>query len=460
MNATFYSNFSKKINSTKRPTGGTVRSIRLKETCPLLNPVFILDGVNYDYNYVYWENRYYWVNDIIAVTNTVAEYHCTVDVLASWKNDIGSSTQYILRSASLYSNRIKDNMYPTNGAVYYDSKEAVLSNDLVIGNPSLGTYVIGIINKTGGVGAITYYAMSSVTFIAFMQYMLSSPVDNYDIDIDEITESLFKAVFNPAQYIVSATWIPLSISALNLPTPSTIEFGWWSAEGISASKLSDTKWYDTGSILVPKHPLELTRGEYLNQSPYASYYLYNTMYGTIPLDPTDLDDTNFLNFRIDVDLIGGESILEIMRGSTVIASKRATIGVPIQLAQLSFNGNSIVSTASNLVGAAASIDTGNVLGFIGSTFGAIGSIGALAKSETAGNNGTFIGIDRNLKLHAKFMGVVADDISHKGRPLCQDKQINTLSGYVLCSDGDIDTKATASEKDSIRSFLEGGFFYE
>ena len=42
------------------------------------------------------------------------------------------------------------------------------------------------------------------------------------------------------------------------------------------------------------------------------------------------------------------------------------------------------------------------------------------------------------------------------------KQISTLTGYVLCEEGDeaLNDFATESERDQIRAYLTGGFFYE
>ena len=45
MNITYYTNFSKRINSTKQPTGGTTISCRLKAPCSVERPVFEMRDV-------------------------------------------------------------------------------------------------------------------------------------------------------------------------------------------------------------------------------------------------------------------------------------------------------------------------------------------------------------------------------------------------------------------------------
>ena len=39
-----YSGFQKKPNSTKQPSGGSTKTVRLKDNCSVLNPVFLLNG--------------------------------------------------------------------------------------------------------------------------------------------------------------------------------------------------------------------------------------------------------------------------------------------------------------------------------------------------------------------------------------------------------------------------------
>ena len=55
---------------------------------------------------------------------------------------------------------------------------------------------------------------------------------------------------------------------------------------------------------------------------------------------------------------------------------------------------------------------------------------------------------------------VGEDLSQLGRPLCQKVTLSTLSGYCLCRDADIQISGTTSECDSIKDFMNGGFFIE
>jgi len=59
-----------------------------------------------------------------------------------------------------------------------------------------------------------------------------------------------------------------------------------------------------------------------------------------------------------------------------------------------------------------------------------------------------------------FLDITDEDLSSRGRPLCQAKKLNTLSGYILCSDADPEIACTDTEAAAIRNYLNGGFYYE
>ena len=109
-----FSGFSKKHNSTKQPSGsGKTLSVKLKENTSVLYPHFFINDYSFSYNNIQWGSRYYFVDDIISISHGMAEYVCSFDALATFKEAIGSSVQYVLRSASSYNLSIIDGKYPT-----------------------------------------------------------------------------------------------------------------------------------------------------------------------------------------------------------------------------------------------------------------------------------------------------------------------------------------------------------
>ena len=58
------------------------------------------------------------------------------------------------------------------------------------------------------------------------------------------------------------------------------------------------------------------------------------------------------------------------------------------------------------------------------------------------------------------MTVDDENLTELGRPLCQIKQINTLSGYILCSGADAVIPGTQDEVQKVNGYLNSGFFWE
>lgn len=89
---------NKRINSTSQTfADSTSLDCRLKEPCSQQNPVFIVQGLSKTvfYNFAKFLNHYYWIDDIVYLTNDVQEVHCHLDPLATYKGAIENSYAYV-----------------------------------------------------------------------------------------------------------------------------------------------------------------------------------------------------------------------------------------------------------------------------------------------------------------------------------------------------------------------------
>ena len=71
-----------------------------------------------------------------------------------------------------------------------------------------------------------------------------------------------------------------------------------------------------------------------------------------------------------------------------------------------------------------------------------------------------VGMGDPLILQLKYQMLVADNNADHGRPLMQERKINTLSGYLITDDAHFTAPATTGELDIINQALIGGMFYE
>lgn len=135
-------------------------------------------------------------------------------------------------------------------------------------------------------------------------------------------------------------------------------------------------------------------------------------------------------------------------------------------------GNSLANMKSSITGAISDIK-----GAVEDIKGAIPSLLETVKSTTAdigsaalsisgtchstGSTGGFAALMETCYVQWYFQRIVDQDAVHYGYPLCQNRKINTLSGFVLCAnEGDLEVSATPAERQTITSLMEAGFYYE
>lgn len=484
MNVTFY-NFSKKNNSTKQPTGGTALTCEIKESCSILAPVLIISqsAMNVSWNYCHipaW-SRYYFINNI-AWINGRWEISCTVDALASWKTQIGGLYAYVLRAdSSVHNELITDMAYPATNEFYLDQYElqSVFTSD-----PVTGIYIVGIISGASGinsVGAISYYAMTSTEFGLLKAALLTNSnlstmdmLDSGTWNISDMSEEVFKTMYNPYQYIASCMWFPFGINAIPADkrvSVQTIPIGWWdySLTGYKINAL--TLEFGEGPGEIKQHPQAITHGAYMNYAPFTRCTIYSR-FGVVPLDLSYFgDDSDHISISYYVDLITGQCRARVETYNAAasprvyhpVSEQHFLLAVPIQIAQIGvdYMGAAVtaISSAANTAQNALSLNVGGAISSAAS--GIYNTINAaMPQMATSGTNGSFLAPSTKTTVVFQYFRAVSLDVEHKGYPICDTRLLGTMGGFVLCADGDFDIGCTADERTMISGFLTGGFFWE
>lgn len=456
----FYS-VSKAVNSTALPTGEpmAVYECRMLDACSILRPVILLNvgpqanptGANYCYIQEY--SRYYWVSDWTINRGQWAAT-LTVDPLASWKDEIGETFQYVLRSASASNGFMQDNMYPAMSKATWNS--AVPSENPFAHQLSGGEYVVGVVGKSGGMGAVNYYVMTPAQFAAFGA-KLYGDTTIYNIADEEI--AAFKTQFNPLQYIVYCQWFPFVLPKGS--ARSTIDFGWWELS-VSCAELPVSPIYvKEVAFAIPNHP-QIVRGAYLNKAPYSRYDLILGAFGKIPLDASAFPDSTERSIiaNMQVDLVTGQAILQVTSpGGGTLAYVNAKISVDISLAQIAVDYKGALVSAVETVGSA--IATGGASLLTGGLSGISNAIDStIPQVRTSGANGSIADYYIIPRVVIQFFEIAAEDNERLGRPLCARRKINTLSGYLQTVDTELQIPATSGEIDMIKSYMEGGIHFD
>lgn len=470
MTIILYSNFNKRANSTAQPSAadGVSFSGNLKEETSFLHPVIrftkdIVQGVftpnAFNYAMIPYWTRYYYITDW-KFCNGYWECYLSVDVLASFKSEIASTSAYVTRAAGASDGTIIDSRYAAKTNV--DITKANLATSWQGVAPSGGSYVIGVLNSNAGgkIGTLNYYALTVAQLGSLMSYLYGSTIYQAS-NISEIGEGLFKSMFNPAQYIVSCMWFPFAPVAFGGNTGNVV-VGYWDT-GVTGAVIVDALaelTYVTGTI--PNHP-QISRGSYLNHAPYTTVTLYIPPFGSIPINTNFIEKGRYIYAPVYIDHITGLATIRVslcqsstnLNDTNIACERTAQIGVPVSISQVMPD---YLGTLQTIGAAAGSLLTGN---FIGAASGVLSAINSqMPTVTTIGANGSTIETIVPAYMLIEHLQITDEDNTEFGRPLCQVRTLGQLSGYIECEEDDHAFSGTPQEREQINGYLKNGFFYE
>lgn len=381
----FYHN-NKKINSTQLPTtqvGDFGCNVEFKDVTNLYTPSVILSTDRFmngtkiknpmEFNYCYIPDfgRYYFVRSWSWI---LGRWECDleIDVLATFKTQIGNTTTYVLRSASYCDPDIVDTKYPTKAedaknpyqVKTYSNVNSPWNTNIYNAPISDGCFVISVVNNdSGAIGAVSHYALAPRVMAEMMNKLYSSP-NWMNITDGNISQDLQKMLINPMQYITNCMWLPCGYDISGGVGISTIPYGWWSvtlSSGVAYRvDVAHIKRQINLTFSTAKHPQYDTFKRWLQLSPYTTCALYLPPFGFIPLDTSKMYGATHIDCNMEIDLITGRGVLNVSSHKTTgnttvyggtIYNALGQVGVPVSIAQMSVDWSRI-STASTWVGAA------------------------------------------------------------------------------------------------------------
>ena len=200
---------------------------------------------------------------------------------------------------------------------------------------------------------------------------------------------------------------------------------------------------------------------------------------------------NTIVCNIECDVTNGLGSLAVYSGGNLLGIYYAQIGVSLAMAQGA--SNALVGTANTLLVQSDNpqiaqfekavedtqakfpdfnVPTSSGLSSVGNAGAAITTsaatitgVGNAIKSlmpqlQVTGSQGFFGNIDELMTLYIEYIHIVDEDNDDIGRPLMQKRVINTLSGYVLVNSADLAIDGYVGELAAVKSYMNGGFFYE
>ena len=462
MNVTFYSGFSKRRNSTKQPSGGTTKSVVLKENTSEMRPAFVVSNVDWSWNYASWGGRYYYINDIVSEGNNLFRVECELDVMATFKVSIGSYTTLISRAAADENFDVMDTIYPAKTGPT-TKRVQISSSGIFTGTIANGSVVMGTVGNDGQ----HFYVMSWARFTSVCYWLFPAlGMDFSQWALMEAGQALAGGNNTVLQSITLLKWLPItytSISGLLSATTDT-HIGNWTMPHANSEITGSAIAQILGTLITfPARDDNGARGKWLYTSPFAEYSVYIPPFGLISVDGNYLlKSGRQITADIMAEIVTGNVTLRLYyalgnSAPKMIGVYNANVGLDMRAGGGAANLGGI---ASGIGSAIASAISDNYMGAAASLASAARSFIPQGAQIGGGVSGPTPDIAQPWFAYATYYDPIDENQAEIGRPLGEVRTISSLSGFIQCADAHCPLMGHEEEMTKVNEILNNGFFYE
>lgn len=478
---TAYSGFSKRKNSTKQPTGGTQITATLKDDVSMVQPIFIVQGNTFTYNYIQFAGRYYFVDDVVSLRNNLTEIHCNIDVLATYKAAIQASSQYVLYY-SHNNTEIVDGRLSTKTAITVDSSTETFNN--------LGSGQSYMITAVGSEGTSVFALDKSAADNMFTdidlnvaQAAFDSAVTVIQNNIDSLTPAtvtdalkvvpkqileIFKVwtsinnrtrfADSVGQYLKNCYVLPMAKANIG-GADSAIKLGAWTANS-RGNKGFPRLVYDSATLSIPWQATDWRRN-----APYHEIYLYIPYIGLVGISPSEVIGVTNITVNASIDTYSGVTNFAVNAANgTVLGQYSTNIAAPYAIGasnidMVSSGAQIVTNAAAGIVGGVG----GNPLAVSGGALGVVNAIRPFDTSISSNGGAAGMGLGNTVKCFTVFHDttVAPSSVSAvKGTPYNGVMSLSGVSGYVQTAGASVDIAGYGNEKDMVNNYLNGGIYIE
>jgi len=475
---------SKKRNSTLVPSLSTTFDVVLKTPTSLHTPTFTINAATFPYNYLKWDERYYFVTDVTSVHYGLFEVSAVVDVLATYRSQILASTQFVSYSSLHGATWLPDTRIPITKNTHIAKNTANL--DFA---STTGAYVLSVVGQSG-VDTYTVSRSAISSIIADLQDWCDTDVDALIEQIDPTSPEtaiaslaeinaqvglVGNAYEVAVQCIRSCHWVPFSRTLID-GADGTIYLGEYNTHQTGNKIINRV----TGNVAIslPWHFSDWRRA-------YSEkMYLYLPFVGCTSLNVDELINLTSIDIKYSISPGDGQVCYEVKTGDHIIGTfgGNCKMEVPIGINQASSYGD-IVTTL--LQGAEKTVASGVKTAELAGQLNAFGSVASTAQTgfnafnmvyntmdvalstnlSTIGGIGG--GAGAGLDLTAAVISVANDTViepavmtATMGQPTMKPVQLGSLHGYCQCANAHVAAPAELQELNEIDMYLNSGFYIE
>ena len=463
MDVRFYT-FSKRVNSTKQPTGitYTTKSCLWKENTSEHDPVVeVAGGLTAAWNYAYipdW-GKMYFIRDAVTVANGITQYYLTEDVMGTYKSQIGSSKQYVaFCSDSSYYDK-----YKVDPRVAVSTTKVVSHTEKAISTlSSVGTYILTVFNNSPSANCVGFgvsYALNA-TAMGNLRNAMGDPT------IMQSLASYFGGT--PLESIYSCVWVPYVVSSSDGQSITSVTIGNQVFNVGSGVRLNG---YVTHAESVSISITGL-RDDFRRCEPYTSANLYLPGVGVMDLNLSDWIGSSYVNVSCVFEIASGNMMYYLRDDDgNLIQTASCSLAAQCPLGQMTVNTGGVVNAIGGVVGGAIALGSGSGIAVAagGAALLASGASAVLNMNKRApsisGHTGgrlNAIYTDAELTIYeVQTENPLNSDYKEiRGLPCGKVLTISNLTDYIQCEGASVEISGSQIEAEEINRYMNEGFYRE
>ena len=446
--------FSKRVNSLSIPPGGSGinTAAAFKDDTGKINPEFILNITTpFQYNYLQWDDRYYYITDVISESNTRFRFVCNMDILATYASNIRATSAYVKYSSSNYDDRIVDDRFSTIDRAEYSTSEAEI---IPYADSGSGTYILQYKTSAPSLGPSGCAYLTQAQALQVAQAISSDGMKSWMENNDKQLNDAFSSV-------ISMKWIPMKLMSLPVSAAPIVLGGY--GTGISGTT-PQKQFTNTAQLAIP---WKFT--DWRNQEPYTSMMLWLPSIGFVPLNPSDFIGKTSLTITASFDGINGNVAYTVDN----VAHYEGSIATAVSMSSSAVD---TIGSIGQLIAGIGGLAGGALTGNAGAAFVGTGSlIHGLTTSNTrqygtTGSTGSFCSATVKPPFTSTWSsaGLVlithstnqnpTDVVNTLGLNCRQVLSLSGLSGYVETINASVSAPTSDDVIERINAYLNGGIY--
>lgn len=460
-----FENFYKSKDSTKIPDISSDAyvnvSVSLKDSTSIINPVFLLSSnqigkvmiSQHLFKFAYWQEctRYYFIDDIKQVGNTLFEIICSFDYLGTYRRQILASNQFIAYAYTSGNGLISDTrLVPKNTATI--SRATGVS---VLPNTDPCT-LVNIISENGTAskisGGISQYIFDSTyDFTSFLNKIFHM-YENVDL---ELCLRLYMTGTTPDS-VLSANYYPYTPTGL---TTTNVYVGSYDST-YTASALTHQYETKSQSLVIPWNTNDMFK-----TSTYFKASLFLPYIGVIGLDIAQIANLTSIGIDYVFDNVNGSFACTVRGGSDILYTFEGNISSSLQFSTIT---NNPVQGYIDIASGTGKLLSGNVGGALS---GVIEGVGEFTRADTSVSGSYNTRLESTAYPTTPILTMwyyepqvaLLDLAKVRGRILCKRDQLKNYTGFVQTENSHFEPNsitALSSEVENICNMLDNGIYIE